>query len=106
MRFVNLIFDKSQEIFRILVAQKRPLSAGISLFFRHGLWVYVLITYLLLNQMSADLNIVLFLWSCGALLSIIFGLLRLKDIKEFKLNLSIAFLKQGLKIVIPFFIRD
>ena len=100
-----LIFEfLSQEIFRILVAQKRPLSAGISLFFRHGLWVYVLITYLLLNQMSADLNIVLFLWSCGALLSIIFGLLRLKDIKEFKLNLSIAFLMQGLKIVIPFFI--
>tara|TARA_B100000963_G_scaffold361610_1_gene398097 strand:+ start:10147 stop:11370 length:1224 start_codon:yes stop_codon:yes gene_type:complete len=94
----------SQEIFRILVIQKRALSAGLSLFFRHGLWVYILLGYFYLFPNNIDLKIVLFLWCCGGFISILFGILRLKNINNFTFTISSSFIKKGLKIVIPFFI--
>jgi len=63
-----------QELYRLLVALGRPVVAGVLLFLRQGLWVWVMVLALWLRPGWRDLELVLATWSTGSAIAVIAGL--------------------------------
>jgi len=60
-----------------LVAAGRAVAAGVVLFIRQGLWVYLLALFLLVGNARIDLQTLLVAWSAGTVLAVISGLVTL-----------------------------
>lgn len=79
MFYLLLVFEHlSTEIYRLLIALKRPISASFSFFVRNGSWAYVLMVVILYDIIELDLNTVLMYWVAASGLSILFGCARLE----------------------------
>lgn len=92
----------SQEIYRILIALKKPVLASFILFIRSGLWVLLLSVIWFSDFFEKNLKQVFFLWCSGALTSIIIGVHYGKFKLSHRINYNWIF--SGFKSAIPFFL--
>ncbi|MBP0639835.1 lipopolysaccharide biosynthesis protein [Cupriavidus sp. AcVe19-6a] len=65
----------AQEMNRLLISMSRPLWAGLTLFFRGGMWSLLAIVWLQLFSNSRTLSTVLFAWSLGVSSSLVIAAL-------------------------------
>lgn len=98
----------SQELFRLYVTLSKPIFANILLFFRAGIWVYVLILLWMYDvKDTQNLSFIYLSWFIGSFVSIIIGfsyLLKLYDTKALTTSIDWLWIKKGAKVSIPFFI--
>ena len=98
----------SQELFRLYTTLSMPIFANLLLFFRAGIWVYVLILLWMYDMKDTqNLSFVYLGWFVGSFISIVIGLvylIKLYDTNALKRNIDWLWIKQGVKISIPFFI--
>ncbi len=63
----------NQELFRLLVAMFRPLTASLVLFLRSGCWALLVVALMLVNPALQSLEAVLAAWTLGALAATLLG---------------------------------
>lgn len=107
--YLILVFEHlSQELYRLYTTLQKPIFANFLLFMRTGLWVYVVIAVWSLNvEKLMNLKTVWYGWTVGSFLSIIIGIMYLKkdyDFKSLTEKIDWLWIKNGVKISIPFFI--
>lgn len=93
----------SQEINRFLVVISEQLTASVVLFFRSGLWCFIVIGWMYIDENSRSIKLVLLLWSVGALAGIGIGLYKCHKLKirGWKDQVDWSWVRRGLKISIP-----
>ncbi|MBC8046805.1 MAG: polysaccharide biosynthesis C-terminal domain-containing protein [Fimbriimonadaceae bacterium] len=97
----------SQEAHRTLVVFSKPLQANILLFFRNGLWVYVLVILWLLGfEKLKTINWIFIFWISGGIITLFysaytFSAFRLTSIKTIPINWK--WIKEGIKVSLLFF---
>lgn len=95
----------NQEIFRILVAMSKQVTASIALFFRHGMWALVVAATMYLENDARNLKFVLLAWAVGNIISfgvVIFVLIKL-PISGWTDSVNWSWVKRGLKVATPYF---
>ena len=107
--YLILVFEHlSQELYRLYTTLKKPLFANFLLFMRTGLWVYAVISLWYFNiEGMMNLKTVLYGWTVGSFMSIIIGVVYLKkdyDFKSLTEKIDWLWIKNGVKVSIPFFI--
>lgn len=108
--FLLLITEHvAQETNRILIAMKRPVIASIVLFVRSGLWGYILIAILWLQNIDKPLLFTLNLWLISVIFAIfIGGYFIYQEItpwkKQQKLMIDIEWIKLGFKTAVIYLI--
>jgi len=107
--YLILIFEHlSQELYRLYTTLQKPIFANLLLFIRTGIWVYVVITLWYLNvEGMMNLETVWYGWSVGSFISILIGIIYLKrdyNLKSLTEKIDWLWIKNGVKISIPFFI--
>ena len=107
--YLILIFEHlSQELYRLYTTLQKPIFANFLLFMRTGLWVYVVIALWSLNVDGLmNLKTVWYGWTIGSFISILIGIVYLKkdyDFKSLTEKIDWLWIKNGVKISIPFFI--
>lgn len=98
----------SQELYRLYVTLSKPIFANLLLFFRTALWVYILML-LWISELKDTQNLyfIYLSWMIGSFISIIIGILylfKLYDKSVVKSRIDWLWIKNGLKVSIPFFI--
>ena len=107
--YLILLFEHlGQELYRLFTTLKHPLFANFLLFFRTGLWAYVVIAiwYIGIENMQ-NLKIVWMAWIVGSFLSILVGLLYLNknyDFRSITEKIDWVWIKKGFYVSMPFFI--
>ncbi|MFQ6178961.1 lipopolysaccharide biosynthesis protein [Bacillus paranthracis] len=102
-----VIFEHiSQELYRIYSALEKPITANILLFIRSASWIYILILIFIFNKESRNLDLIWIFWIGGSFVSIVCGVLWLKNQLDFKCikNIDFRWIKKGVIRSIPFFI--
>lgn len=98
----------SQELFRLYTTLSKPVFANLLLFFRAGIWVYVLILLWVYDvKDTQNLSFIYLSWFIGSFVSIVIGLaylIKLYDAKALKRSIDWLWIKKGVKVSIPFFI--
>lgn len=96
----------SQELNRFLVVISEQLTASVVLFFRSGLWCFVVIAWMYVDDNSKSIESVLILWSVGAIIGIAIGLYRCYriKIKGWQEKADWNWVVKGLKISVPLLI--
>jgi len=107
--YLILVFEHlSQELYRLYTTLQKPIFANFLLFVRTGLWVYVVMALWHLNvERMMNLETVWYGWAIGSFISIIIGILYLKrdyDFKNLTEKIDWYWIKNGVKVSIPFFI--
>ncbi len=73
--FILLISEHlAQELYRLLVAMQRPITASCMLFVRMGLWVWVLLPVMWFAPTLQKLETVFFAWFIGSMFSCVAGI--------------------------------
>lgn len=100
--YVILILEHiSQEFYRIFTMLSFPVFANWLLFFRSGIWVYILITiWMITPSQNHSLNDVWWAWICGAAVSVILGFVKIGMLyKNYTLKpINYSWIKAGLKV--------
>ena len=91
----------SQEIYRLLIILKKTIPATILLFLRSGVWILFLLGLIYFNK-YITLNLLYFLWTIGAFMSVFYGIKFIKFKPSRQINL--LWIKKGVKTSLPFFI--
>ncbi|MES9692246.1 oligosaccharide flippase family protein [Bacillus toyonensis] len=102
-----VIFEHiSQELYRIYSALEKPIIANVLLFIRSASWIYILIFLFIFNQESRNLDLIWTFWLAGSFVSIVCGVLWLKNQLDFNCikNINFKWIQEGLIRAIPFFI--
>lgn len=98
----------SQELFRLYTTLSMPIVANLLLFFRSGMWVYVLILLWMYDvKDTKNLSFIYLSWFIGSFISIVIGfayLMKLYDPKALKRSIDWLWIKKGVKVSIPFFV--
>ena len=107
--YLILIFEHlSQELYRLYTTLQKPIFANVLLFFRTGLWVYIVVALWYFNvRGTMNLQTVWYGWVIGSLASIVIGIIYLKKDYNFKTlteKIDWIWIKRGLKVSLPFFI--
>ncbi|MCK5538190.1 MAG: oligosaccharide flippase family protein [Bacteroidales bacterium] len=107
--YLILVFEHlSQELYRLYTTLQKPIFANFLLFMRTGLWVYAVIVLWYLNvEGMMNLKTVWYGWAVGSFISIIIGIVYLKrdyDFKSLTEKIDWYWIKNGVKVSIPFFI--
>jgi O-antigen/teichoic acid export membrane protein len=107
--YLILVFEHlSQELYRLYTTLQKPIFANILLFLRTGLWVYAVIALWYLKVPNTqNLESIWYAWSVGSFISIIVGILYIKkeyNFKDLTQKIDWLWIKNGVKISIPFFI--
>lgn len=103
--FVLLLLEHlNQEITRLLIAVSRPLLSSLILFLRSGLWVFVLMVILLLEDEARSLVTVFQMWSIGGSMAAVLGILALTrmNIGGWRQKVDWSWVGRGLKVAVPF----
>jgi len=98
-----LVFEHlSQELYRLLILFGKTIISTIVLFTRSGVWVAVLFGISQFTDYKISIELVLILWSIGALVSVFIGFkyLNFKWVK----GVDFLWIKNGILISIPFLI--
>ena len=102
--FALLILEHiSQEMNRLLVAQSRQLEASMVMFFRMGGWCLIVMLLMFINESLRSLDVILFGWFSGCLISIGLGAFFIKKINMggWKSPVNWSWVKAGLLISVP-----
>ena len=105
--FLLLILEHfSQEINRLLIAMKKPLIASVVLFFRMGIWVWVVLVFMWIDQDIRSLEFVFLGWAIGCVFAIIIGLVSIwHKVENWKFwAIDKAWIKKGFKVSLLFLI--
>lgn len=107
--FSVLFFEHfSRELYRLLATLHHPIAANIFLFFREGLWAYViLVLWMIPVNGTQNLNVVWIGWFIGAAVCFflsLFFLLRLELGKARGISIDWAWIGKGMLISLPFLI--
>ncbi|WP_457593293.1 oligosaccharide flippase family protein [Hydrogenimonas sp.] len=107
--YLILIFEHlSQELYRLYTTLQKPIFANMLLFFRTGIWVYVVIILWFLSVPNTqNLETVWYGWSIGSFISIIIGVFYIKKEYGFETlaqKIDWLWIKNGVKVSIPFLI--
>lgn len=96
----------NQELFRLLIAMSKQLSASMSLFFRQGAWAVVVAFLVYWDADFRNIEFVLFSWCAGSFFALLISLFAFStlSIKGWSKPVDWLWVKKGLKIAIPFFI--
>lgn len=104
--FILLVLEHiNQELGRFLVIISEQTTASIVLFLRSGAWCIVAIVLFILFPSLRSLDMVFISWFVGSFLASFFGIFkctRKLDVSGWKERIDWGWIKQGLKIVIPF----
>lgn len=104
--FILLVLEHiNQELGRFLVIISEQTTASIVLFLRSGAWCIITIALFMLFPNLRSLDIVFLSWIFGSILASLFGILKCArnlDISGWKERIDWGWIKQGLKVVIPF----
>jgi O-antigen/teichoic acid export membrane protein len=95
----------SLEATRILIITSRPIRAYIGVFFRGGIWVYVITVLMFADPASRSLETVLIWWAIGGIGSIIFAAVSLRELPWLELRNKRpdwAWIYAGLRAARPF----
>ena len=98
-----LVFEHlSQELYRLLILFGKTIISTIVLFTRSGVWVALLFGISQFTDYKISIELVLILWSIGALVSVFIGFkyLNFKWVK----GVDFLWIKNGILISIPFLI--
>jgi O-antigen/teichoic acid export membrane protein len=71
----------SQEIYRVLIALSKPVLANIILFFRAGIWVYLLLGMIYFLPHLRSVEWVFALWNLGVMISVFLGFFSLREME-------------------------
>ncbi|RLD54213.1 MAG: hypothetical protein DRJ01_18340, partial [Bacteroidetes bacterium] len=72
--FILLVSEHlAQELYRLLVAMQRPITASCMLFVRMGLWIWVLLPVMWFVPTLQKLETVFFAWFIGSMFSCVAG---------------------------------
>jgi len=107
--YLILVFEHlSQELYRLYTTLQKPIFANFLLFMRTGLWVYAVISLWYFNfEGMMNLETVWYGWAVGSFVSVIIGIVYLKrdyDFKSLTEKIDWYWIKNGVKVSIPFFI--
>ncbi len=103
---VTFLEQGSQELYRVLVALRQPVSANICNFMRMGLWVVPVIALAVYRPMLASLWTVFIGWLVGGLLSIALSVIVLSRHIELRLEGDWdhwGLVRHGVRVAMPFF---
>lgn len=104
--FILLVLEHiNQELGRFLVIISEQTTASIVLFLRSGAWCIIAIVLFMFFPNLRSLDMVFLSWFIGSILASLFGTwmcARNLDIAGWKKRIDWGWIKQGLKIVIPF----
>lgn len=97
--FLTISDHLSQELFRIFIAIEKVVLANILFFLRTGAWSWPVAIYIFFKSNTKfDLLDVLLVWLIFSIISVIFGVLSIPDIKNFnKEKINKKWLFKGLK---------
>ena len=97
--FLTISDHLSQELFRIFIAIEKVVLANILFFLRTGAWAWPVAIYIFFKSNTKfDLLDVLLVWLIFSIISVIFGVLSIPDIKNFnKEKINKKWLFKGLK---------
>jgi len=105
--FVLLIFEHiSQEVNRLLINLGHPIMANLVLFYRAGLWVYIVTILMALGIVEETIYTILAGWLLGIILSLIVVLWLLRKAPRFdwKQRIQWSWIWSGLNSSLPFFL--
>jgi O-antigen/teichoic acid export membrane protein len=98
-----LLEHASQESYRFLVAQRRPIVANLLYFLRAGLWVYILTGSMFFVESARSLSAVWLAWACGSCLSLVLALFVLSRLPWHGLPpIDWVWIRRGLRVALPF----
>jgi O-antigen/teichoic acid export membrane protein len=103
--FLLLILEHfSQEINRLLVAMKKPLTASMVLFFRMGAWVWVVLAFMWVDQDIRSLEFVFLGWAIGCVFAIMIGLASIwRAVEKWRFwPIDKSWIKKGFKVGLLF----
>lgn len=100
-----LVEHWAQEIYRLLIVLHKPIVATVILFVRLALWCWVSLLLFWVSPSFQNVVTPLVLWLCMSLFSVIFGLLTIRKIIDFKpaLRVDWRWILKGFKIGSLFF---
>lgn len=107
--YLILVFEHlSQELYRLYITLKKPIFANFLFFIRTAVWIYVVLAIwnFRVRDMT-NLTTVWYGWVAGSFLSIVIGVIYLHrryDFKSLTEEIDWDWIKNGVKISIPFFI--
>ncbi len=109
LAFIGLLLIEhlSQELNRLLVALSKPLMASVILFIRQASWILVAVAVMALHTDARQLSFVLACWFTGALIAALVGihtLARMGALHGWQHPIDWAWIKRGLKVVLPFLV--
>lgn len=78
--FLVMVEHFSLELYRILTALSRNLSASIILFIKSALWFFLIAPLLAFSEIYQNLQTILVFWLLGGTLASCYGLYKLKDL--------------------------
>jgi O-antigen/teichoic acid export membrane protein len=95
----------AQEINRVLITMQKQLVASCVLFFRLGAWVWVVIPLFLYNESFRTLDVILWAWLIGTVLSIVIGSYFIfEELPEVAISkVDTVWIKNGYVIAFKFF---
>ncbi|MEA1979400.1 MAG: hypothetical protein U9N54_00300 [candidate division Zixibacteria bacterium] len=103
--YLIFIFEHfSEELNRILVVLSKSAVANLSLFFRTGFWVYIIIYFLIEEPDLRELPTIWFGWLVGIILSIILACCALRKLPWniiFEKSVDWGRIKKGISISLP-----
>ena len=103
--YLIFVFEHfSEELNRILVVLSKSAVANLSLFFRTGFWVYIIIYFLIEEPDLRELPTIWFGWVIGIILSIILACYALRKLPWniiFEKSVDWGRIKKGISISLP-----
>jgi len=99
-----LLEHLSQELNRVFVIMSDQLFASTLLFFRSGIWCFLVVLLMWIKPEYRRVDVVLCAWMIGAATACILGLIRLKRIDSSSLSDSIdwAWIRKGIFVAAPY----
>lgn len=96
----------NQELFRLLIAMSKQLSASIALFFRQGLWAIAVAACMYFDSDFRNIEFVFLSWAIGSFIGLLISVyvIATLPISGWGQRVDWQWIKKGLKVAIPFFI--
>jgi O-antigen/teichoic acid export membrane protein len=103
-----LLEQVAQEVYRILVALSRQLTASFVLFVRTGAWCLVVIVAIAMDPSLRHVSFVLTCWTVGAAIACLLGVAGLGRAIRFSRPASwdLQWIRKGLRIALPLFVAS
>ncbi|NHH93973.1 hypothetical protein GOICGAJE_02524 [Bacillus sp. MB95] len=99
----------SQELNRLLINMSKPFVANIGLFFRSGIWAYMVVCLFVIDDKAISIFTVLVCWCIGNLICIIFSIFHMKNLEWKKIKsekVNWIWIKKGFVVAFPLFIGN